>query len=1192
MDDDLSVNDPYRTMNTGEDEIRPEFLNRDRNAMAQNVLGAVEQVAAARAGGKAPAGNKGAAGMKGTSDGIGVADKNGKKENATTASGLYSDASSGAQKIASDDNKTRMPMSVKMAAPFVIVLLVVGGLIALVIGLPVMMIGAIDYNLQKALGFTNTVGILEEQAEYITGEMLSKGSVPSAYASDLALNGLAVGQILANGDFVRTDTYIANIDERNDLVAAASGFMYSSDDEGELALLYDGNIIKADDFVVAVESDPKLYAAYSAAVDISSKYYYSDDVSKVYGEMQLSRGNFNNWESTGNYKTDENNFTNILYSVLDGDNSDLILAGRHDDKEPYHETRHGIVYKLGIVPPNWPEYHENGQTGNFTDDVSEGAAEEITGEIAGDTKQYIFEWDYSDWEEEIKDKDGNPTGEKEWREDQNPRFTEDDGEESWRGATKRAAELLNTAVSAKEPYIASSAFIAVEEPIQRARIDGDGPVNQLMNVLSTPTSVTYQDVQTGEEVTKKKSILETTNFQAAVGERQYSMDEAANFSRDRVLQVTGQSDPNTIKSATVTSNGRADSRTVVRNGLGDSANSEVIAKANSSIDLAISRKNSGLFSSVVGANRILEGGSFLSNTINQKVLGAMPSDASAVAAYQTEVDKVLARKAEAERATLSPFDISSPNTFLGSIMYNLATTMMGVYGTGATSMLSTVRAAGNVTGEAVSGLISGTTRAEARDQHFTSLSPSNCDTIQTTLVVGDLYCTSHNTNSTDYMHYTMEDWNGTIVGDSIDYDGSILEGSTLEKFVLLGMDRPTTVGVKSADVCERYKEFDEGGITRFFNNVLEALGAYGACDDVDEGFATGAVYTRGPLGGVTEGEEEGETEIHCDESESSSGLLTLVGDSISNMAQDQIRALIPEMEVSAEDGRAMQKNYWGDPEAAALNILEEKAAKNDIGDFVVIEIGTNNFLDNNHPEYEVGWLKAEYFDEIKTLVGDKPVVLVTNFDLTSPSRFANNNAIIKEAAGKYGWGVADWAAIAASQNGLLTDADHEYGYYVHLTDKGKTVFAKMIYNALVSVGYKAGNCRGTGSDGEINVDLFTGYMLYNEVYNLLNGTQSSVAQVRDRYYAKHPLDDSEAGKIARISGMTKYEAEIALFYAGYLNEIANYDASDRYLFGGAVIEINRPILKYHSDEVAVNLYAWYQKEVEYRDVRNRQEMTA
>ena len=52
--------------------------------------------------------------------------------------------------------------------------------------------------------------------------------------------------------------------------------------------------------------------------------------------------------------------------------------------------------------------------------------------------------------------------------------------------------------------------------------------------------------------------------------------------------------------------------------------------------------------------------------------GATVGNASAVAAYNQVVEDVLAMDAEVDRMHRSPLDITSKNTFLGSIMYKFA----------------------------------------------------------------------------------------------------------------------------------------------------------------------------------------------------------------------------------------------------------------------------------------------------------------------------------------------------------------------------------------------------------------------------------------------------------------------------------------------------------------------------------------
>ena len=75
--------------------------------------------------------------------------------------------------------------------------------------------------------------------------------------------------------------------------------------------------------------------------------------------------------------------------------------------------------------------------------------------------------------------------------------------------------------------------------------------------------------------------------------------------------------------------------------------------------------------------------------------------------------------------------------------------------------------------------------------------------------------------------------------------------------------------------------------------------------------------------------------------------------------------------------------------------------------------------------------------------------------------------------------------------------------------------------------------------------------------------------------------------MARISGLSKEEAGIAINYANYLTMIANYNPSTRYAFGEK--QVNVPIMVEFVDdkEVDSSVYlAWFSK-IEYSDVRNR-----
>lgn len=971
MDDKLGASDPYREMvNSAQNDIRPGFLGGNGDgggAGAAKALKGAEKVASAiatkgkgvgKGAGAAAGAGKGAGGAKNAlSDGM----KSGaeKAENKEKSGGLYN--KKGSSQNDKEEPSLKMPKGIKnvlkMASPLLILLISVIAIIALIIALPIMLIGAIDYNLMKVLGFENTIAILEKVGSFVTKEFLSKGEVPAKYFSDLAAYGVDVGQVTANGDFVKTNVYIANIEDKTDLVAAASGFSYIPDDEGELAVLYNGKVIYAEDFVAAVESDPTLYAAYTGAADLDTKYYYGDDVDKVYSEMGLSRGNFNNWDSSGSYKQDEDKYFEILNGVLDS-GSDLAIGGSHKDLPCPGEC----VY---------PDESTDG--GTYAEDVDGIEAPTVTGDVAEKTQDYIINWLPHT---EIV----NGTQKTVWL----PEYSDN--------ATQRAAEILNTAVSSNEPYLASNAFISIEEPIQRARIYGDGPVNQVMNTLTKRTEVSYQNVETGVIDTKKNAVLETKNFRAAVSDNNYDQSEAFNFGRDRIIKTTDQAgameEDDTIRRTTVASPGHVSSNTAMRNGKNKNkkADEGVTSKANENLDLSQAKKNSETFQSVIGGNRIIEGGSFLSNTINMQVIGAMPSDSGKIAEYHKEVEEVMARRAEAERATKSPFDISSPHTFLGSIVHNMATSILGNYATGLTA-LSAITSAGDTASTAVASLMGSATAANGSGE-YTTMSGLGCETLKMAgSIEGDLYCTSHNTPSTEFVHYTFDDFKNSEIGGDIDDEGKPVEGSGLYEFVNYGMDRYVSVGVKNAEVCERYRE---------------------------------------------------------------------------------------------DTGYEPEQSFW------------QKVA-NFFGD-----------MDGTYNVCDVGTVKGE--------------------------------------------------------------------------DKDLDLEVRKIYT---------GAKYSFGSDADGPNSLYSSYVMYDEVKSLLSDEQSAVSKMREEYRKKHPLDNSKAGIISRRSGLSKHEAEIALVYSDYLTMIANYNPNTRFDFTAPVVSIEKPILEYHSNEMALELYAWYSKQTEYDDLRTR-----
>lgn len=785
-----------------------------------------------------------------------------------------------------------------VVAVFLLILVLV---VVVALSTPIFQIGNIDFNLMDALGFLGTVGILENQAEYVIGDEMAHGEVPDKLAGKLASHGLMVGQVAANGDFVRTNVYVANADELKDL--AVLGNFQVQPSEGELAILYEGDVIGAHEFAETVEANPVMYAAYSEAIDIGALYYYeSKDVQEAFDTAKLSRSWFSGWEDTGNDDKNRENFLKIL----------------EDNINNFSDLQVGMGGTTTVTDANGNQTTETIDNGVTVSGKDNAAA--IVDDVAGDTRY-----------------------------------------DTKKEATERAAQLLNTAISAGEPYLAMADFLAIEEPIQQTRVDGgDGVVHELMGVLYEENEISYIDVHTGEEKKTSASVLTTPNFVAAVSSGIYSSYDAANFSRDRALLATGTSNDGVVQDTVIKTKGQEESKMVLRVTNQEEADKDALRIVDDSVQKAMVDKNSDLFATEVGGNRAVSGGAELSRRINRMAVGAMGSDAETVAAYHQEVKEVLARKAEAERATKSPFDISSPYTFLGSVARSLANaTIQSRASGGGSSVVGTIA---NLTSDSVKGAYNAVV-ADGDDGSYEMAKGEHCDTVwQAAKVEGDIYCSAKTTISTKYMKRGKDDW------------GDIGESKGYKNFVTIGTDRQSTIGVRSADVCEKYKE-ENPDLFRDIADVFAGwLGIYEACGGVDYNIALGANYT---------------------------------------------------------------------------------------------------FSDGNNE-------------------GDR------------------------KDAEKYG-----------------------------------------------------------------------GYMLYDQVSSLLEGGSTAATRIREEYYAEHPRDESRAGQLAQISGMTKAEAEVALAYADYLTYLAQYDPSTRYAFGELKYEKPEGPLVDYANQVAVELYVMWHGRTEYDDLRGR-----
>lgn len=785
-------------------------------------------------------------------------------------------------KSASGNNKSSKKLLAAGGATAAILVLLIFAVFAIIFAVPVVVLATIDYGLQASLGYDETTAILEEQAEHVMVAQLKRGNFNSDFAEDLAKNNIEIGQVTLAGDFVQTNTYLANLDDPS--LVAASGEMYQNNATGELAIRFEGEVISASDLVEELESNPRLYASFARGTDISARYYYSDEVEKVYKDFGLTRNNFANYKQTSDIEENNKQFEDIFNKVIEK----VARVGLNGYDTVCPQTLYDQDGNLICLSRTFTDLNDQHSAG-------ESLAQSISSQVY---------------------------------EDNQPK------------STRRAVSLLNAAVSANEPYIAAGTFLATEEALNRARIDGDGPVDPLLNAFSEVNQVKVTNVESGKDEIVKESIFGTRNFLAAVEDEHYLVDNARDYSRDRIMNMTRQAVD------TDTRLGLKDAKQVgivveVRDGI--NADLGNIRKSSNSLSKTFYEDVYETTKTSIGGNRIVMGGSFLSNSINSHVLGSMSSDEQTIAKYKEEVDKVIARRAEAERATLSPFDVSSKYTFLGSIARKLGNFAVKNLASNSSTGSYLTSSVSSLFNDSLKTLVSGAVYADDEKKESFLTTYGDCPTANSAAnVEGDLYCTTHNTSDTSRMEWTLQDYINAL-RDSLDENGEVIPKSPLANYIVYGMGRGSTVGVKDIGICETYKDnlsWWKKLWIKLKASISNPKSLYDPCTYTDPTVANGSKYT----------------------------------------------------------------------------------------------------LSNQNP---------------------------------------NSGA----------------------------------------------------------------------------VSLYTSFVLFDTVSGLLDGKKSSVAEFKEKYYAEHPVDDSDAGIIARRSGMSKEDAQIALNYAAYLDFIARYNPSERYAFNSPLFDI-------------------------------------
>ncbi|MBO7718296.1 hypothetical protein J6S37_02270 [Candidatus Saccharibacteria bacterium] len=560
------------------------------------------------------------------------------------------------------------------------------------------------------------------------------------------------------------------------------GFLVEKDEEsGEIFLQKGERIISADDFVREVSNDAELYKAFNDATYNRAAYYYDESAKKVFREIGTSRNNF----------TEDDDFEEAMSKLIgEGSDIDVNTVGLVEKEVINQETgEKSIIY----------EYEELGNNAKSN--------------VASNFISAVGEKNHAASTEE---------------------------------ATMNSADSLKVADTIAKEQKSSLFYVAFMENISKMKA-GEGnnsKINEAMNYIHEREVSEVVDVKTGEIVTVEGAPIESPSLYAILTNSKVDVDAVENYSSDRILKTVGNAVGNNTTGAvsgTVASaekNVKGSIGRYINNG-SSTANQEALRVVEPTINSSLVNNS---FSSTKGINAgelLVEGAVNVGKSL-AKASGATAGDEAAINSYARLNNAVLAMDRKVERMEKSPFDITSKNTFLGSIFYNLAIISLNNKGS---SFFSGVKNFSSLVGKSINS-IGSQSLADASDGYLSSF--GDCITLPGIDATGSPQCTEIATYDISTLNDPYHDAgfiefinNNTTLSSGV---RTVNQNSALADFIVYNDERKTPNGVVDGGILESLKT--QSSSVSFVSNILNMVKTSLGMSESDKRIANGAAFVN------------------------------------------------------------------------------------------------------------------------------------------------------------------------------------------------------------------------------------------------------------------------------------------------------------------------------------------------------------
>lgn len=372
----------------------------------------------------------------------------------------------------------------------------------------------------------------------------------------------------------------------------------------------------------------------------------------------------------------------------------------------------------------------------------------------------------------------------------------------------------------------------------------ESKINEAMNFLYDEHETEIVDVKTGEVVKTTGTALDAPSLYAVLANEKINPEVVENYSSDRILKTVenrlGNQDGGEAIAGTVasTSNG-------VKGVIGRFISNGIEMASNAIVDLVKPTVASSLVDNSYDTIKGINAGEFLvEGAVNTgkmlaKASGATAGDADAVTQYAKLNNQVLAMDAKVDRMNRSPFDITSKNTFLGSIVYNFAVS----FHRSGNSLIAKTTSIFHSTQMALTSL---TTSAYADEINGYLTIFGDCETIGSIGAVGSPQCAETATFDTSTLNDPFNDdgfrsfieANTTLSGGT----RTINENSILAKFIIYNNERITPIGVVDGGILDSLSS--NSSSVSFVSDIIGMIRNFFGVSETDKKIATGAAFVN------------------------------------------------------------------------------------------------------------------------------------------------------------------------------------------------------------------------------------------------------------------------------------------------------------------------------------------------------------